>query len=89
MIEKLICTLPDRAEIHPFVSILNIGPRFKYLPKGSFYLFILSDFLYIAAVLETEGSKSPILHFFWLKFRDLQRPANQNNHRLYMTLCHR
>ena len=44
MIEKLICTLPDRVKIHPFISILNMGPRFKYLPKGSFYLFMLPVF---------------------------------------------
>ena len=31
------------AKIHPFISILNIDP-YLYLPKGSFYLFILSVF---------------------------------------------
>ena len=37
-----------------------MGACLKYLPKGSFYLFILSVFLYNAAVLWVEGSKSPI-----------------------------
>ena len=40
MIEKLIMYLSDRAKIHPFISILNIGHRLKDLPKGYFYLFI-------------------------------------------------
>ena len=45
MIEKLnICTYQIRREIHPFISILNIGPHPKYLPKGCLYLFMLSVF---------------------------------------------
>ena len=31
-------------ETHPFISILNIGPPFKYLPKGCLYFFMLSVF---------------------------------------------
>ena len=30
---------------HPFISILNICPRFKYLPKGCLYFFMLSIFI--------------------------------------------
>ena len=57
------CTLPDRAKMHPFISILNMGACLKYLPKGSFYLFMLSVFLYNAAILWAEDLKSAISDF--------------------------
>ena len=56
-----------RAKIHPFISILNIGPRLEYLPKRFFFLFMLSGFSYNAAVLRVEASKSPISDFFLIK----------------------
>ena len=76
-LKKWLCTLPDQAKIHPFISILNIGPSFRYLPKGSFYLFMLSVFLYNAALLST--GRSEIAKIWLFSDWNFQRPANQNN----------
>ena len=67
MIEKLICTLPDQAKIHPFISILNIGHCLKYLPKGCLYLFMLSVFYIMQPFLWAEGSKLPISDFLLIE----------------------
>ena len=34
----------DRVEKNPFKFIVNMGPRFKYLPKGYRYMLMLSVF---------------------------------------------
>ena len=53
-------TLPDRGKYTPFISILNIDHCLKYLPFGIRQFVHVTSFLYKAAVLALEGSKSPI-----------------------------
>ena len=43
-LKNWICTYQIGREIHPFIFVLNIGPRPKYLPNACLYFFMLSVF---------------------------------------------
>ena len=65
MIENWLCTFQHGWKINPFISILSMGPHFRYMPTGSFYLFMVS-FFYIM-VLWYRKSKSPISDFLLIE----------------------
>ena len=77
-----------------------MGPHLKYLPMGSFYLFMLSVFFFFfffffffyfiqCSHFSTRRFETANFGtFFPTEICDLRRPANQNNHRLHMTKHH-
>ena len=60
---------------NPFNSILNMGPCFKYLPKGYCYMLMLSVLYKMQPFNCMVNRNRHIGIFFWLKFSELQRSA--------------